>query len=106
MNAIVFLIDCTDRERFDESRDELNSLLSDEQIADVPILVLGNKIDVPGAAGEDELRTVLGLHGRTTGKIDPPSRKELASRPLELFMVSVLKQQGYGKGFRWLSSYL
>lgn len=107
VNAIVFLVDCTDRERFDESREELASLLTDEQISDVPIVVLGNKIDVIGAAGEDELRTALGLHGQTTGKgKTPPARKDLSSRPLELFMVSVLKQQGYGAGFRWLATYL
>ena len=27
-------------------------------------------------------------------------------RPVELFMCSVLKKQGYGEGFRWLSQYM
>ena len=47
----------------------LQSLLTDEQIAMAPILVLGNKIDKPGAASEEEIRHVLGLHGQTTGKV-------------------------------------
>ena len=47
----------------------LQGLLSDEQVGNAPILVLGNKIDVPGACSEDELRTVFSLHGRTTGKV-------------------------------------
>ena len=33
--------------------------------------MLGNKIDIPGAASEDEVRHVFGLHGQTTGKVSP-----------------------------------
>lgn len=45
------------------------SLLTDEQVASAPVLVLGNKIDKAGAASEDEIRHWLGLHGQTTGKV-------------------------------------
>lgn len=41
----------------------------DEQVANAPVLILGNKIDRPGAASEDQLRSILGLHGQTTGKV-------------------------------------
>ena len=33
-------------------------------------------------------------------------KTELTSRPMELFMCSILKRQGYGEGFRWLAQYL
>ena len=45
------------------------SLLTDEQVANAPVLILGNKIDKPGAASEDEIRHHFGLHGQTVGKV-------------------------------------
>lgn len=83
----------------------LQSLLTDEQLANCPVLILGNKIDRPGALSEEEIRGYFGLHGQTTGK-GRIARSELPGRPLELFMCSVLRRQGYGEGFRWLSQYV
>lgn len=105
VDGIVFLIDTYDRERFREAKDELDGLFGEEQIENVPILILGNKIDRPGAASEHEIRQYFGLNVQTTGKTRL-NRAELPGRPCELFMCSVLKRQGYGEGFRWLSDYL
>jgi len=105
VNAIVFIIDSVDRARFNESKGELDALLTDEQIAQLPILILGNKIDCAGAASEDELRTVFRLHGQTTGKGNIPI-SELQTRPIEIFMCSILKRQGYGEAFRWMAQYI
>ena len=105
VDAIVFLIDCTNRERFLESKVELDSLLADDQVTSCPVLILGNKIDVPGAASEDEILEAFSLYGQTTGK-GKVSRSELSARPLELFMCSILKRQGYGEGLNWISQYL
>jgi len=105
VDSIVFLVDASDRQRLTESKVELDSLLTDEQLSSCPVLIFGNKIDKPTAASEDELRSVLGLYGQTTGKMKIP-RSDLPGRPLELFMCSVLKRQGYGEGFRWLAQYI
>lgn len=101
----MFLIDAWDRTRFTESKNELDSLLTDEALSNCPVLILGNKIDKPGAASEEELRNYFALFQLTTGKGKVP-RSELPGRPLELFMCSVLKRQGYGEGFRWLAQYI
>ncbi|CAJ0931532.1 unnamed protein product, partial [Mesorhabditis belari] len=105
VDAIVFLVDCADHERLVESKVELESLLRDEQVASSPILVLGNKIDKPNAVSEDQLKWHLGIQHLCTGKGEV-ARSDLASRPVEVFMCSVLRRQGYGEGFRWLSQYL
>lgn len=104
VDAIVYLVDAADRERFPESMRELNGLLSDDGLGTVPFLVLGNKIDLPYAVSEDELRHGLGLAGYTTGKGKPALDSSL--RPIEVFMCSVAKRMGYGEGFRWLSQYI
>jgi GTP-binding protein SAR1 len=52
-----------------ESKRELEGLLADEQVSEAPILILGNKIDIPRAISEEELIQFFGLQGLTTGKV-------------------------------------
>lgn len=104
VDAIVYLVDSADRERFSESKKELDALLSDDSLSTVPVLVLGNKIDLPIAASEDELRQCLGLTYTTgKGKVSIDNAK---LRPNEVFMCSVVKRMGYAEGFRWVSQYI
>ena len=69
VDAVVFLIDVWDRQRLVESKNELDSLLLDEQVMNCPVLILGNKIDKIGALGEQEVRQIFNLNGITTGKV-------------------------------------
>nr|GEU53809.1 GTP-binding protein SAR1A [Tanacetum cinerariifolium] len=82
VDAVVYLVDAYDRERFAESKKELDALLSDESLATVPFLILGNKIDIPYAASEEELRYHMNLQGSTTGK-GKVNLENSGVRPLE-----------------------
>lgn len=105
VDAVVYLVDAYDKERFAESKKELDALLSDESLATVPFLILGNKIDIPYAASEDELRYHMGLQGVTTGK-GKVNLADSSVRPLEVFMCSIVRKMGYGDGFKWVSQYI
>jgi GTP-binding protein SAR1 len=101
VDAIVFVIDASDRSRFDEAKLELDAILINEDVLNCPILIFGNKIDHPNAANEQEIRTFFNLDHLLTGKTAAEGKN--GARPLELFMTSFTTRQGYGDGFRWLS---
>jgi GTP-binding protein SAR1 len=104
VGVIVFMVDATDTGRLDESRGELNKLLGVRGLKDVPIVVLGNKIDLPEALSEREFRDRLGLPAHaTTGT---GTARKTGSRPIEVFMCSVVNRSGYSKAFKWVSNYL
>lgn len=104
VDAVVYMVDTVDRERFAESKAELDGLLGTEGLTDVPFLILANKIDVPQAASEEEVRGNLGLHNMTTGK--GTVAVTAGVRPIEIFCCSVVKRMGYKEGFQWLSQYI
>jgi len=103
VNGIIYIVDSNDRSRFPEAKKELDELLSDDKLAGVPFVVLGNKIDISTSAGEAELRSSLGLL-HTSGKDTKVVTDGV--HPVELFMCSVVKKTGYADGFKWLSNFI
>lgn len=61
VSAIVYVVDAANPEKFADAKTELHSLLSKAPLENIPLLVLGNKIDLPGALGVEEIAEVLGL---------------------------------------------
>ena len=49
--------------------DRVKTVLEDDAISDVPLLILANKVDKYPSAGEDEIRHTFSLHTLTTGKV-------------------------------------
>ena len=50
-----FMVDSADRALLDEAKAELHGLLARPQLDNIPVLILGNKKDLPGAMDTKEL---------------------------------------------------
>ncbi|XP_066207085.1 ADP-ribosylation factor-like protein 8B [Saccopteryx leptura] len=61
VNAIVYMIDAADRDKIEASRNELHNLLDKPQLQGIPVLVLGNKRDLPNALDEKQLIEKMNL---------------------------------------------
>lgn len=61
VDGIVYMVDSTDVERFQEIRAELRELFLIEKIRNVPFLILGNKTDARGSVCREKLYNDLGL---------------------------------------------
>jgi len=64
-DAIVFVVDAADVERLPEAHEALHWVLKHPAVRGLPVLVLGNKVDLRGALDTDQLRISLGLAGLT-----------------------------------------
>ncbi|CAD8154671.1 unnamed protein product [Paramecium octaurelia] len=104
VQGIIYLVDSSDQNRLKESRNELEQILNTPELAQVPIVIFGNKIDKPGAVPEEELRQALGINVKQN--INKKNIKEIDGRPVDVFMCSVANKVGYAEGFRWLSDLL
>ena len=59
---MIYVVDSCDRARFHESRDELKRMLAEDQLRNVPVLILANKQDLPGAANCTEITQAFEMH--------------------------------------------
>ena len=93
--AVVFVIDCHDKDRYREAVDELlDDVVKADDLKGIPILVLANKQDLAGAMSRDEIVGDLIYKSGLTG------------RKWEVFSVSGLKGEGLREGLDWLTGVL
>lgn len=99
-HGIIFIIDSTDSERFQESCDTLLEITRDEswfdssknEYVNVPILMLANKQDLPQAVDLVSLKTGVFIQ----------LVSELEATDSKLLPVSVLENQGIQESLDWL----
>eukprot|EP00117_Sycon_ciliatum_P030423 scpid108216/ scgid2920/ ADP-ribosylation factor &gt; ADP-ribosylation factor len=61
-NGVIFVVDSNDRDRVNNARDELQKMLSEDELREATLLVFANKQDLPNAMSTAEVTDKLGLH--------------------------------------------
>ncbi|KYQ90836.1 ARF-like protein [Tieghemostelium lacteum] len=59
VHAVIYIVDSSDKERFKESKDELEMIIGHDKLKDVPILLFFNKQDLPNAESIDFLSSLF-----------------------------------------------
>lgn len=64
-NALVFVVDASEHSRMNEAKTELQIILSDANLKDVPLMVLVNKTDVHNSMTINDVSSQLDLNNCT-----------------------------------------
>ena len=92
--AVIFVLDASNRERLRESHSELVKLLSEKELKDASLLVLANKQDLPGCATIEEITDQFCLY------------KLCCGRSWHIQACDAKTGQGLQEGLEWLSRQL
>ncbi|KAI8378596.1 ADP-ribosylation factor family-domain-containing protein [Blakeslea trispora] len=90
-HAIVFVVDSTDPVRLEDCRDTFEKLITNDAVEGVPVLMLANKQDVPGALKVEEVKEVF-------NKI----AMKLGARDSRVLSISALEGNGVEDAIDWL----
>ncbi|XP_011311870.1 E3 ubiquitin-protein ligase TRIM23-like [Fopius arisanus] len=66
--AVIFVVDASDRSRFEEAQNELAKIVSERHLRDAVVLIYANKQDVEGSASIEELTDILSLQKLCCGR--------------------------------------
>jgi Arf/Sar family protein len=61
-NGVIFVVDSNDRDRVGQARDELQKMLSEDELRNAVLLVFANKQDMANAMSTSEVQEKLALH--------------------------------------------
>eukprot|EP00440_Ansanella_granifera_P008987 gb/GFBE01009738.1/.p1 GENE.gb/GFBE01009738.1/~~gb/GFBE01009738.1/.p1 ORF type:complete len:180 (+),score=74.06 gb/GFBE01009738.1/:1-540(+) len=90
-DALVYVVDSSDRRRLEESCQELKELLAEDKLAAVPLLVFANKQDLMQATPADEITEALGLGA-------------ISDRTWNIQACSAKDGTGLEEGLEWLTT--
>ncbi|SCW03556.1 LAFE_0G13080g1_1 [Lachancea fermentati] len=90
-HGIIFVVDSTDRTRLDECRETLRTVVTDDEIDGIPVLMLANKQDREDRMEVQDIKEVF-------NKI----AEHLGARDSRVLPISALNGQGVKESAEWL----
>lgn len=57
-DGLIWVVDCADKRRLEDCREELHTLLKEERLSGCTLLIFANKQDLPGALSSKEIKEV------------------------------------------------
>jgi GTPase SAR1 family protein len=88
-SGIIFLLDSNDRNRINEARDELQKMLNEDSLKDVPLIVFANSQDLPDEIKSEEIAELLELNS-------------IRVRKWKIQKINADSQKGIYEGVDWL----
>ena len=92
-NAVIFVIDSSDKERLDIAKQELFLLLQEDDLKGVPIAILANKQDVEGCLTDAQISENMAL-------------TDIKNRQWAIFKTIAKTGKGLDDAFKWLTGIL
>ena len=89
VGGVIFIVDASDLERIGEARSEFTKLMASDMMKNIPILILGNKIDRPRALSLSSLTAEMGVSHLDDNVV--------------VMMCSVVRRVGVSDALKWLS---
>ncbi|MFX0059529.1 MAG: PAS domain S-box protein [Candidatus Hodarchaeota archaeon] len=88
-DGLIFVLDVTDKLKFADARTLLHEVVGAPELADLPLLILFNKVDIEQPNVDD--------------LIDAMELEKLATKTIKFFLTSGIKNINIDEAFDWLS---
>ena len=88
-DALIYVVDSADGKRFVEARDELNNLISEAKLNNVPLLVFANKVDLQFSVSPEQITEQMAL-------------ADITNRNWQIMACSAKSGEGLQEGMEWV----
>lgn len=92
-DAIIYVVDSMDRDRIGISKQELVSMLEEDELKKAVLCIFANKQDIEGSMTVTEVANALGLAA-------------IKNRRYQIFKTSAIKGDGLDEAMEWLANTL